>query len=43
MSADDCLKLPIFDDIRCPELEKNADFVVEIPVDNNGCFDYARG
>jgi len=39
-SAHDLLKLPLFDKIRDPELEKPANHKINLEIDNDGAFNY---
>ena len=35
--------MPVFDSIRCPELEKAASYSVDVRIDSLGSFDYSLG
>lgn len=39
-SAKECLKSPIFDEIRVPTLEEDAPFKIFLDIDKEGAFDY---
>ena len=43
LSAADCLKNKIFDQVRCKNLENPAKKKISIDVDNDGSFDYDSG
>ena len=42
-SAKECLQMPVFDSIRCPELELEAQQQVKVSIDSLGSFDYEIG
>ena len=42
-SAKECLKMPIFDSIRCKDLEREASELVTVNIDVHGTFDYENG
>jgi hypothetical protein len=39
-SAQECINLQVFDDIRDAELEKNFDLKIHLDVDSEDAFDY---
>lgn len=43
VSAADCLKNPIFDQVRCQNLENPAKKQIVIDIDDDGSFDYDTG
>ena len=43
LSANECLKDPLFDDIRSAQLEKSCNVKLLLEVDQEGAFDYNEG
>ena len=38
--AEELLKQPVFDSVRCPEMEKEAPYKIELDIDKLGAFNY---